>query len=1533
MKRARALLHRVWDFLVGRNSASVFLRQFCEPLEQRRLLSGSIGSDWDSDGVPSAVAGQAVDTEEIWAISDNTETVTANWGDGSTPDTFSSTTTEDAEQFGANTAEFLHTYSLSGDYTLTLSMPGADSKTYNLPVGDALSTETLTADGPADIGDPITIRLSAPPDGDLNHYGVGNISADRPYVAAGYPIYNGDGTAEIAFTQRGQYQVQGYAAVSGYNGWEDNTTDPISTEVDVGNIAPYASIASTNNEDGTVTVSLVNPNDSAADVAAGLHYSFAENPDDLATSYAAAQSGNSKDFSFTASGDHSIWGRVFDQDGAYRDYNTTVIVPDLAVFSPSDSQVDLTWSDVTPQAPKYRIERSSDGQNFTILQTLNRDQLNFDEDGNINWSDTGLSEGTRYWYRVRAVDDSGGGNDTAYSPKRSVYVELKTPTDLTAVAKADGTIDLSWTDHSSLEAGYKVAWLQKVDGGYVGGPVITPVGDVTDYSVSGLTPGNTYGFTVFAYNVHTSSNITDFVDATAILLPPPSDLAASNVTTDGLTLNWTGNSNNATGYVIERAVGDGDFESDPSWTTDADTTSFTFNDLALGTTYRFKVQAKNGPLQSDSSEVFSTKTILPPPSDVIASNVGNDTNDIALSWENGADNYDHVILRRYALVDGVMGSTPIDTITLDGSATNYTFTNNADGETDEFTVQGSRNSMDDGGGISPDDSGGGDDSSDDDTTSTPTAPVQNFTEPTDTWTYVYDSDTFDVVPYQPYVHATLSPTPDSESDGFSSDQATTTLTLTGLPRHTYARVYGTLWAHYSGETEVQPDSIQFSAQAGGQDLPITSTPAATDDWAAADGVWGFGIGGRLEQTNEAYRGETDAFKDDKGTMKITFGVEGLPTGWHWGATQIWVETYMPFVSLSTQYGKEGGPDATVTVARTTESNTISGTPLDVKVKDLGGTATKGQDYTFKGSSITVPGYTDGTPNHDGQSYAQPLGIVDDGTAEWTENTSFQLQKSPDYEISTLDPQKVEIVDNDIDITGLPKIMQVNNNDDDGNGNPDLNDTGMNGNPSYTGASDPDLHELDLKFPAEQKTGATVTLSSSGGIQFWLNQNHTGFLGGGKTWVVGQDEIPQKVYVEAISGSSNVDDVLVTLADDDSSATVNPPDHATKNSTPTTTGPASSPYRATNVGIRILSLNGNIAQPDQEPTGHTQNWLIGQLADLLVSIDAPAIWVEQPSYSWNIPGRTLLDYQPNSTQPIEVPLAAHTWTGSVDALGNPIDIGTSERQVEFFWTSVDTSSPENQKVTIQVSNIGGHSYTAETTFKLYAPSVTAEVATDHVVLSNSPSGFVLMAGLGRANGGKEALELSASVSVPQVFTSQGTWTFLQTVTTNEQIHSNGKSYSNPHNGSKVLDYSFPVPSTNILKSDGTGAGTNSLETGSGQFTFFDTPYDTLSTDHAVYNTGAGTSSATQIDGETRNDSYDTYIMFLAPGNNSRWVAIKKTTWHWAASASVVAHNPDGSFVWALNSHQDPTASSLITPTAPPIDWLGVFQEEWREQTGP
>jgi hypothetical protein len=134
---------------------------------------------------------------------------------------------------------------------------------------------------------------------------------------------------------------------------EDGTrADVASKTITVDNVAPTATLSNDGpvGEHSPATVSFTGQFDpSDADTMAGFHYSYALSQDALATSYAAATDGASQQFTFGDEGSYTVYGRIFDQDNGFTDYQTTVVVND------APPTLALSGADHTPEGSPYTL--------------------------------------------------------------------------------------------------------------------------------------------------------------------------------------------------------------------------------------------------------------------------------------------------------------------------------------------------------------------------------------------------------------------------------------------------------------------------------------------------------------------------------------------------------------------------------------------------------------------------------------------------------------------------------------------------------------------------------------------------------------------------------------------------------------------------------------------------------------------------------------------------------------------------------------------------------------------------------------------------------------------------------------------------------------------------------------------------------------------------------------------------------------------------------------------------------------------------
>jgi titin len=274
----------------------------------------------------------------------------------------------------------------------------------------------------------------------------------------------------------------------------------------------------------------------------------------------------------------------------------------------SSTSVRLFWDDNASTESGYKIERSTNGKDFTQLNVLPPNTSSY-----INGR---LRPYKKYYYRVRAFDASSHSGYT--NIKRAIPQPipssdpLAVPTNFKAASASSTSIKLTWTDTAS-ETGYKIE--RSTNGKDF--TEINAVGpNVTTYTNGKLTLGKKYYYRLRAFDATRTSAYTAVVNATPTQpavtpLAAPTGLLASVGSATSVNLVWNDTTSSELGFKIERSANGGAFVQ--VGTVGANVAAYTDSGLTTGTPYTYRVRAYNTAAGNSPYSNSSSATPVAPP--------------------------------------------------------------------------------------------------------------------------------------------------------------------------------------------------------------------------------------------------------------------------------------------------------------------------------------------------------------------------------------------------------------------------------------------------------------------------------------------------------------------------------------------------------------------------------------------------------------------------------------------------------------------------------------------------------------------------------------------------------------------------------------------------------------------------------------------------------------------------------------------------------------------------------------------------------
>jgi phosphodiesterase/alkaline phosphatase D-like protein len=234
---------------------------------------------------------------------------------------------------------------------------------------------------------------------------------------------------------------------------------------------------------------------------------------------------------------------------------------------------------------------------------------------------SGLSGGTEYRYRVRAVNSAGTGSPSNLVTATTAIATVPTPTALAATSLTGSGFTANWSSVAQA-VGYRIDVSADGFQTFVQPYQDRPVGG-TNETVSGLADTTRYFYRVRAIDdVGGTSAYSNTISTHTLLMSPPmpTTAPASNIDTTEFTANWNRVRTAYEGYLLDvaRSAGFTDTVFTNRTIGHRDSIGFFVSDLSQGSSYFYRVRSVNRIGISGYSDTAGTATRLRPPASVSA---------------------------------------------------------------------------------------------------------------------------------------------------------------------------------------------------------------------------------------------------------------------------------------------------------------------------------------------------------------------------------------------------------------------------------------------------------------------------------------------------------------------------------------------------------------------------------------------------------------------------------------------------------------------------------------------------------------------------------------------------------------------------------------------------------------------------------------------------------------------------------------------------------------------------------------------------
>ena len=251
-----------------------------------------------------------------------------------------------------------------------------------------------------------------------------------------------------------------------------------------------------------------------------------------------------------------------------------------------NGQVALNWSAPASSGGSsitgYNIYRGTTSGGETLLERIGV---------TLNYTDTDLTNGVTYYYRVSANNSLGEG---AESDEVSITpAGVPSAPTLNTATPGDGYVVLAWTapnSGGSAITNYSV-YRSNVSGGEA---LLITLGDVLTWNDTGLTNGQTYYYKVSATNAQGESMLSNELNATPAVAPSAPVLDSAVAGAEQAALSWSAPASDGGSAIINYKVYRGNASGNLTLVATLDDV-LAYNDTGLtdGQVYYYRISAVN----------------------------------------------------------------------------------------------------------------------------------------------------------------------------------------------------------------------------------------------------------------------------------------------------------------------------------------------------------------------------------------------------------------------------------------------------------------------------------------------------------------------------------------------------------------------------------------------------------------------------------------------------------------------------------------------------------------------------------------------------------------------------------------------------------------------------------------------------------------------------------------------------------------------------------------------------------------------------